>query len=522
MSGDSLIAYDKIPFPYKTTGLSYDQRRKRIWISTRSGLWFMNLLGEGRKIEKVEPFPVRAVYGVLIDHYHQLWISSNRGIIRYNPESKNKDHYFLEDGLQDMEFVYGSYSILKNGALLFGGVNGITWIDPDSITQFLVSARPGISKIEINDKVDHSYLICNETKATNPYFIRKLILPYSRNTISFNFADFEYSTSSLSKTAYRFFRSQDDIEDTIIAKSARFPDLREGSYQLEVYAINADGIWNPEPHRLMITINPPWFRSNIAIVSYFLLALLLAYMIFQWRFRRIKHQLMIRQQMAEFETAVLRLQMNPHFIFNSLNSVRNYINKDNLKEAENFLLDFSRLMRKILNLAALQEISLYEEIELLKEYLSLEQRRFQNQFNFNIQHESSLDPDDIALPTMILQPFVENSIIHGLTAKKGKGMIWINFWREGSHLFASVKDNGIGRNKGKVNNQHISKSTEITLKRLSLLEKKYGIESVFRIEDLMDSEGKANGTLVIIGIPTLFKNIISLVHYLISWAFLFS
>ncbi|MBK7336153.1 MAG: histidine kinase [Saprospirales bacterium] len=183
----------------------------------------------------------------------------------------------------------------------------------------------------------------------------------------------------------------------------------------------------------------------------------------------------VRQQMAETETAILRLQMNPHFIFNSMNSINAYILKKDINTASDYLGRFAKLMRMILDLAAKPLIPVSDEIELLKLYLQTEAMRFEHKFSYVFEVDESLDPDDVVLPTMILQPFVENAIWHGLSNKKGEGLIRISFKKENEMLHCVVEDNGIGRDAALHSKSgvtvHESKAMSITLRRLELLEK---------------------------------------------------
>ena len=187
--------------------------------------------------------------------------------------------------------------------------------------------------------------------------------------------------------------------------------------------------------------------------------------------------------------------MNPHFIFNSLNSIGDYILKNDTQSANDYLSKFAKLMRMTLENSEKKEILLSEDITLLKTYMDIERKRFNNKFNYTIDIEFSLDPDDILVPPMILQPFIENSIIHGL-ALKDEGHIIISFKEKNSMLICSVDDNGIGREKSSSSSTHKkSLGMAITKSRIEIINKIKNTEGDIKIID------KTKGTKIEVSLP---------------------
>jgi tetratricopeptide (TPR) repeat protein len=234
---------------------------------------------------------------------------------------------------------------------------------------------------------------------------------------------------------------------------------------------------------------------NILILSIFLLfAALSGFIIAR------QNKIRSRERESVLNQKLLRAQMNPHFIFNSLNSINLYISENKPFEASNFLTRFAKLMRNILESSKEETISLSKEIETLRYYLELEKLRFQNKFNFFIEVADSIDPDEFDIPPMLIQPFVENAIIHGLKQVPENGEIRIGFvLLENDILLAEVIDNGIGINSSVKSESRSSYSMEITRERLERMNKKRKKEILFRITDLI-SEGH-QGTKVEISIP---------------------
>ncbi|MDB4285809.1 histidine kinase, partial [bacterium] len=201
----------------------------------------------------------------------------------------------------------------------------------------------------------------------------------------------------------------------------------------------------------------------------------------------------------------LRSQMNPHFIFNSLNSVNSFISKNDERSANKYLSDFSRLMRSVMEHSSHDFVPLTEELRVLELYLSLEHFRFQNKFEYSFEVDPAIDATSIEIPPMLVQPYIENSIWHGLRYKEEMGFLKVSFVQEGKQLVAIVEDNGIGRKRSmeiKTKNQkaHTSTGLKNTAQRLELINSLYKTRMSVKIEDL-NTEAQDVGTRVRIVIP---------------------
>jgi tetratricopeptide (TPR) repeat protein len=226
-------------------------------------------------------------------------------------------------------------------------------------------------------------------------------------------------------------------------------------------------------------------------------------------YKNYKKQQTINQQKLEYqkiltEQKMLRSQMNPHFIYNSLNSIQSFISSEQSYEAEKYLAKFAKLIRGILENSRANFISLDKEIEVLQLYLSLEQLRFENRFTFNIQVNNSIEEDFISIPPMLLQPFVENAILHGFH-NRTNGKININFMEKEDYIICEIDDNGVGRKDSEekqTQKNHKSLATIITQERLDTLSHELKKEAWFSIEDKIDSNTHESlGTKVTLQIP---------------------
>ncbi len=206
---------------------------------------------------------------------------------------------------------------------------------------------------------------------------------------------------------------------------------------------------------------------------------------------------------AELEMQALRAQMNPHFIFNCLSSINSFILKSETQSASDYLTKFSRLIRMVLTNSNKSFIPLEDELDMLRLYLDMERLRFKNAFDYNIVFENTIDSSNILVPPLLLQPFAENAIWHGLMHKEGHGTLNIALSTENDILNCVITDNGVGRDKAaqlksKSANQRKSMGLQITAERLALLNKDLSEQTHFTIEDVVDSDGKVAGTQVIL------------------------
>ena len=208
------------------------------------------------------------------------------------------------------------------------------------------------------------------------------------------------------------------------------------------------------------------------------------------------------RKIAETKLLALRLQMNPHFIFNSLTAINNFILSNDSEHASLLLTRFSRFMRQVLDNSRTEWVSLYNELKALQIYIELEQLRFENKFEVKINVSPDIDRELVHVPPLIMQPYVENAIWHGLLHKKdGTASLNINCWKEDQMLYLQIEDNGIGREAsakvGKnVLSSHKSHGLRVTEERLQILNQVYNVDASVKIVDLLTSDHQAGGTQI--------------------------
>ncbi len=439
------------------------------------------------------------INNILKDKNSNLWVSSEDGILRYNLLTHQTKSFTLVDGLQGKN--YGQNALEDQfGNFWMGGSIGINVFKPTEIEDYQTLARPEITGIKVNNadlKTGHSVTE-----------LKQLTFPYDSNSIQIEFVSIDYSDSPRDSIRYSFGFESDINPHWITALNDK-PDiflfnLSEGTYVFRLYAANSDGIWNPEEKKLVITILPPWYRTVWFYLFCVLLIALIAWRYVTQRIKKVKEKAAFEQKIAETEMSALRSQMDPHFIFNTLNSINSFILKNVPLQASLYLTDFSILMRKILDFSRENRISLEKEEEILRGYMEMEALRFS--FDFDVEISDDLDPWDTQIPTMILQPFVENAIIHGIHKKTdGRGQILVRFEKENEWLIGIVEDNGIGLTKSIENKStqteksHVSKGMQITRDRLAIIQQQTGKEASFNVVARSETEG--GGTRVVVRIP---------------------
>lgn len=244
------------------------------------------------------------------------------------------------------------------------------------------------------------------------------------------------------------------------------------------------------------------------ILGFVILICILGGIFFYSRNREKQQKILLQKQLAELEHKALHLQMNPHFVFNCLAAISSFIMQNGKVDAMKYLSKFSKLMRLTLEFSKESAIPIDKEIEALQNYLELEQLRFNQKFDFKIDKDFDIE-DDTAIPTLLLQPYVENAIIHGVAPKDGKGFIKIDFSQKGEQLICTIEDDGVGiesSRKLKKNSVHAHKSMalEISKKRLETLGKIENKKVNLEIEELKNENGKTLGTRIRLKLPLNF------------------
>jgi sensor histidine kinase YesM len=476
-----------------------------IWISTgNNGLYLFNKRSKKiiKNINQTDGLSNNFIYGILKDDDGKLWLSSNLGISIYESNFNKIRSYDINDGLQSNEFNSGAYFKTRNNELLFGGINGFNIINPKYIPFNNYKPNVNISSIRVDD---FPYRIMN-------YQTPKNQIKFKNNQNNF---EFEFTSSDYANIAKNTFEYKLDGFDKSWTKTNRryatYPKLPHGNYTFYVRASNNDGIYSTNAASFSFRIKPmfwqTWvFRILAALFSLFYLYRLIIKFLTKAR-RRDKEKMKIEKQKSDFEKQLAEIklkalvsQMNPHFIFNCMNSIQAMILSDQNMQASTYLTKLSRLVRAVLENSVKTFVPLNEVIDNLKLYLELESLRFDQQFNYDIRTEN-IDIYSVEMPSMLIQPYVENAIWHGLLKKVGDKNLHVKFFAKDKKVFCVIEDNGIGRVNAQTLNlkkQHKSLGTTITQEMFDTLNKIKEATYKADIIDLYDENNKATGTKVII------------------------
>jgi ligand-binding sensor domain-containing protein len=421
-----------------------------------------------------------------------LWVGTDKGLNKIDiskPPYKILINYTTTDGLAS-NMINAVYT--DSNMLYVGTPEGLTFFDETKI---------------VNDSTcDMRILGISVSGKEQPWDSSKIILHHKDNNIRFDFVGLSFKSAGDITYSYRLV-GLDNEWKTTRENYLEYPSLPSGNYALEIYATNKFGVKSE-----VLTIDFEIEKRLVEKLWFRLLLLLLTlgaiYFYFNRRINTIKtrarEKVAINDKLNEMEQMALRSQMNPHFIFNCLNSIQDYVISGDVQGANKFITDFSRLIRNTLDNSSKKTISIVDEITYLTNYLTIEQYRFENKFEFSIYVDNQINKDDNHIPPMLLQPYVENAIRHGINNKKeGVGLIQINILKQNNNLICEIIDNGIGRKaalalKGNTAIEYQSKGMELTAKRIQLLNKNIGEDIVIKIEDVQSPK---IGTKVTVSIP---------------------
>ncbi|OFZ54144.1 MAG: hypothetical protein A3D92_14970, partial [Bacteroidetes bacterium RIFCSPHIGHO2_02_FULL_44_7] len=490
----------------------------RIWIGTAGGgayIFHPDHPERAQHISEDDGLLSANIYLITADRAGNMLVGSEKGLdhIFLNEKGGIKQirHYGKLDGFTGVETCQNAVWKDPDGTLWFGTINGLSKFNPAELVtngEAPVLSFRDIKLFYESLLVEHPVLFEGKQKTA-------LQLSYAENHISFDFLGINLKRPEGVVYQWRLRGFDDNWSPPSRDRSILYSNLNPGHYVFEVKAANEDGIWSKEPLRFEFDIAAPYWQKPWFLWFVGLSLLILLWTSYRFSMQRVRKKAAARQQQLalekdfiELEQKAMRLQMNPHFIFNALNSIQSLIGTGKETEARYYLAKFSRLMRQILDNSRKSTISLDEEIHSLENYLLIEQFCNAERFNYSIEVDESMEKDFIKLPPMLIQPFVENAIKHGMKGRSetdGKGTIRIQFEEKNNLLICTIEDNGIGRKASAVLNEssqetyHTSTGLSVTAERLKRMASE-STEEPLEIIDLYEA-GVACGTRVILRIP---------------------
>ena len=474
-----------------------------VYMGTPAGLGIYNIhTGDYQlKGQQEQVFPV-LWKSMLHDKAGNIWIYTTHALFKYDPQQDKFSKFTMADGIYSFSSDPTHLFSFRNNFYI-GYRGAYTEFDPLKVNVNQASVKPIITDVHVEST--------GQRIDPEEYIYTPLSLQKRTNDINIHFTGIDYTNSERITFSYKL-EPHKDWHDIGKNRSLSFSNLPPGKYNFHLRAFNSSGILSEQNASFKFSIEPSlvqrwWFWPGSAFA--FVTSVLL---IANKRIKHIREEERIKTEtnkiLSQLETRLLRSQMNPHFIFNSLNSIQKYIWENKEEDAAEYLARFAKLIRAILENSRKEFITLHEELRVLKLYVDLEHRRSNGKFDYVVRTENNINLDEILIPPLLLQPYIENAIWHGVNKKQGQGHIDIHIALSGDMLICTIDDDGVGRtfNQPAYADTDMKKNsvgTDITLQRIQLLQTT-GDAGGVKIIDKREN-GTAKGTTVIVSIPAKYQ-----------------
>ncbi len=441
---------------------------------------------------------------IFMDDDEVLWLGTNKGINSLQIDTLTDEYHIntISNGSKNLSSPNVLQIYNRDSNLYLGTDSGFDIINLAGKTK----------KAQIPLILDSLYINDNCFKPTNKFNS----LRYDNNTLTFYYTAITFNRFGDIKYRYKLEGLSDNWVYTKDRK-ATFIQLNPGEYMFHLQVQDEEGKWIKLEVKPYFYIKKPywrtwWFIGIVILLGVLITGGILYYYITNLNKEKIfiEDKQRLSEELNETQQKALSSQLNPHFVFNSLNSIQNFILTKRTELSSDYLSMFSKLMRFVFENSKKLYVPLQDEIEALNLYLELEQVRHNHKFDYKI-HDESLKNELIYLPSLLIQPLIENSIWHGLLHKlEDDRKLDVVFSIKEAYLNIEIRDNGVGRGFSKPRPKFIQKQKssgiELTKQRLNLLSQSLNIETNMKINDLFDSDRKPIGTSVVITIPVIRQN----------------
>ena len=449
------------------------------------GIWMSNLQNprEVKQITGVKNLNSNNIYQLIFDNENNLWAGTEKGVNKIVLDANNSisDVFYFNrsDGFLGIETCQNAVTKDNNGNIWFGTMNGLTKYTPNQ--NQLKKSKPTISF----EKIEVAYQAVDSININQ--FSEVLQLKPNQNHLSFQFKSVDINHPK--GIEYRYKLNRNDLDSEFSPWTSKdfidYANQTDGTYEFVVQARNIDWVESDEITFHFFIDKPlfekSWFQqilySGLGLIV-LIITLLIVRRIKRKNKRKLE-QLTLENHLLSLEQKALQLQMNPHFIFNVLNGIKAMGSEGETQQMNTTINTFATLLRSILNSSRQEEISLHDEVQTLENYLALEQQMAANKFDYKIDLQTSgIDTEEILIPPMLIQPFVENSIKHGFYQLNRKGKIDIQFLVNNDFLECFIKDNGVGieTSKQQKRQHHPSMALEVTKERIESLSKEHTLK----------------------------------------------
>jgi sensor histidine kinase YesM len=428
---------------------------------------------------------------------NNLWIASDVGVEKFNTVNRTVIQYSVADGLPKAEI---KDILVKNGNVFLATTDGLVVFS---------SNKPSVNKVPPIINVNNIVVNDIEQPLSEAYNLKP-----TDNNIEIFFSLLTYKDNSEAKVSYRI-NNQNWQTLPKGVRNLQLASLAPDKYVIEVKAANEDDIAAEKSITLRFTIATPFYKKFwfIALIAGLLVFGIYVYFRQRLLFEQKQNELLaqkieLEQELHESMLSSIKSQMNPHFLFNALNTIQSYIYTNEKENASLYLGKFSELTRTILDMSNKPKVTLAEEIKALQLYVELEELRFENKLTCNFNIDKSISTETVYIPSMLIQPYIENAIKHGLMHQRNLWLLGISFVQKQNAIEVTIDDNGVGRKASAAINQQKNRkyqsfATGANQKRLDILNK--GLKQSIAIQtiDKVDASGQALGTTIVLSIPLL-------------------
>ena len=475
----------------------------RIWALQRGlGLYYYNYSDDG-KLSLLEHFTEKeglqsnSVHDILADKFNRIWVATEAGIDILNREGEKWIifNYSKDNQLQLHSWWDTKIASDHLGDIWLSSLRHFIKFNTENIRLYKGLPRLSIEKVLL-DRRETNWLHFTDSLYSYSQVPVNPVLDHTHNSIGISFNGISFSNNPYVEYSYQLEPIDKTWSDPSTSNFVSLMNLSPGHYNFWIKAKDKASGWS-KPEVFSFTIKPPfwqtwWFRITGIIV--FILGIAILY---KNHTKKIKHKAAVQNQLRELEMKALKSQMNPHFVYNSLNSIQALIADGKQDDAIRYIGSFSRLLRQILHHSDSAVITLDKELDNLKFYIDLEALRLNMDLNFILSIDDSVIPENEKIPPLIIQPFIENALWHGLSTKQKERKLLLSLSANEQWITCTVEDNGIGRKASEYKKNdmlHQSKGVEITQKRL--VDYNASEKQPIVYTDLLDNTGNCTGTRV--------------------------
>ena len=559
VKNDSIYNFDGIAGMSRNIRMIYNENKTIIWFCSSDGLFRYDVKShQAKKFDISNGLPDNSVMSIQKDKYGSLWIGTGNGLVNYKDGvfktiklpgnyAANNINFLSIDKLNNlwMGTNWGLYqlkltnqdSILTTDFVRYSNLDGLKSLECNQNASFVDSKNNlwfgtslGLMKYAVTAEKDTMMLpqlhitdirlffkkidLSEYAKGVDEENLPKdLVLKYNKNHLTFDFIGIYHTSPDKIRYRFKLDGFDEDWLPTTTANFVTYSNISFGDYEFQLQA-SVDGKNWTEPVVFPFTVKPPFWFTWWFYLLCLIFATTIIWLIIKRREaidaeKRATQLIMDKSKMLTLEQQALNSSMNRHFIFNALNSIQYYINRQDKISANKYLSSFAKLVRKNLDSSLVNEVYIDEEIERINLYLNLEQMRFQDKFTYSINMDPSVELQTIRIPSMLLQPFIENSIWHGILPSNKPGNIDVNIRKVKNQLIIDIIDDGIGIDESLIlkkdkKQYHVSKGMELTKNRIELISKISNKECSVKGPFQIEKNNKILGTQVTITI-TLFN-----------------